>query len=537
MRLFRSTAVITILALAGAVACTDNDPAKPATWIRQLDNRDPDKVADAARELRKLKAKEGVEPLVGLLKHDSIKVREEAANALMAIGDKSAVPGLIAAVDLSSTTKGMGRVNTRIAEALGSLGDKSAVPALIKLTEHFDDYARIAAVDSLARLADERAIPRLRRLADHSNTSLPLAKRSIIALGNMQAEEAIPTLLRGLVMERSGGSFFMESAYALFQIGQPAIPALVAVLSGEDKDYVQWAQENRRQPAGYLSKAAIVLSDIGDRSAIPHLVKLMNWKDPTGNDFWEMIVHGAAADALARLRATEGAAPIASRLDIQEANIREKYAVALALIGDQRYIPHLEKAARQGSWTARQAALTGVGMLSDGRSKSLFDAVAKQETGEAAFKDCMSTPGNPNESRPLKEARCEKQKTDRPKFVEQERARLLAGDACKSDASCWVSKLGDEVAKVRERAAFELGKLQEVGAIDALVKACKDDDRHVRRAAYIALDWFTSNPEAKSALKSHAETLSTQVEEERGKAHWIVVNEDLRRVVWKVSRL
>jgi HEAT repeat protein len=531
------TAALVTLAAVALGGCEDNDPKKPGVWIGKLGGKNAKEVIDAARELRRMRAKEAAQPLVPLLRHEDPLVREEAAYALLELGDPAAVQPLIDAVELASNAKGIGRANSKIAEALGVLGDRKATPTLLKMTETKDAFVKLAAVTALGRLADPAGVPALIRLVENESTEPLVTKRAIIALGELKAVQSLPSLAKALVMERAGVSFFVESSYAMFQIGNPAALALSAIMDGTDKPYLAWAEERRRDPAGYLSKAAVVLGDLGDPAAIPSLVKLMKWEHPAGNDVFRMLVVSKAAEALGRLRAREGAAAITAQLSIEEANIREIFAVALAHIGDPAALPKLEAAAKKGSWTARQAALTGLALLGNGKNRAVFDAATKAEQPADAVKHCLAEEGSPAETDEMKAARCEKERTNRPKFLAEELARLLVADECKADLACWSGKLKDPNVRVRERAAYELGKLKDPAAIPALVTACRDTELPSRRAAYIALDWFARNDAARDALLKARDPLATQLDEEKDRAHTIVVNEDLKRVVWKLRQL
>lgn len=541
MTLRRFVAALSAATLVAAVAgCKASDPNDPATQIAQLGKSDPKVVVEAARELRKLKAKSAVEPLVKLLGHDNMDVRNEAAYALAEIRDASAVQPLINAIDITTTARGADRVNMRIAYALGELGDTSATPSLVKIVDNArDPLVRESALRALGALKDPKAIPTLLKLVTDEDAPPLLTKHAIIALGALRTEEAIPALVRAIVLERKGVSFFAEASFALFQIGAPAAEALSKILTGEDKEYVAWAAEKKRVPAGYLSKAAIVLADLGEASAVPSLVKLMTWEEPGGDMVQQYIVRKTAADALGRLRAAEGAAAITAQLGVDEANVRESYALALAHMDATSALPRLEAVAKdlKSSWSARQAAITGLAMLGDLKNKGAIEANLANESDGKAMENCMKEPSNPAELPVMRQARCEKENEARPTFLKAELARLTAGDACGKDAKCWAEKLTDKEAKVRERAAYELGKLGDASTLDSLETAAQDDDLHTRRAAYIALDWFTKRDDAKTALKAKYEPLKKQLADEDGRAYTIVVNEDLKRVVWKLSLL
>jgi len=536
MRLPRLALSAAALALLVS-ACPETDPKKPGTWIAQLDRKDPKRVQNAARELRKMKAKEAVPALVALMRHEDYVVREEAAYALMEIGDAAVVQPLMEAVDLANPAANAGRANAKIAEALGSFGDRKAVPVLLRLLDARNDYARLAAVDALGHLGDPSSVPALVRLVEADATAPLLTKKAILALGDMQATSAVPALVQALVIERQGISFYVESSFALLQCGRPAAEALVRVLSGEDRQFVRWAEEHNRRAAGYLSKAAVILADFGWKDAIPALTKLLKWEDPDGDEMLQLLVQKHAAESLGRLRARTAAPGIAAGLKVEEANVRETYAYALAWIGESSALPALASAAQKGSWSARSAAITGLGLLGGAKQKAVLEGIAKKEQGDSAVKSCMDEVGAANEPEEMKKARCEQQRTSRPQFLKNELARLAAGEECGDGLDCWIGKLKDPVAEVRERAAYELGKLQDVRALEPLSAAAKDESRLVLRAVYIALDWFVPNAAAKDALSGKIEAFTRQVEADRTRAATVVVNEDLRRVLWKIRHL
>ncbi len=527
------------LAIAGGAAgCQAADPNSPAPWIEKLGDNDQKVVIEALDALRKLKAKDALPQVVAKLKTDDGAIRERAAAALEDMGDPRAVAPLVDAVDLGSSDKTIIRGNLKIADALGTLGDKSAVPVLEKMLHTRDDLLKVHAVEALGKIKDPASVPELTAIVNDEGTAPLVVKWAIIALGDMRAQEAIPALTKALVMERQGISFFVESSYALFQIGSPAVPVLTSIIDGSGKEYLSWAESANRVPAGFVSKAAIVLADIGDPSAIPVLVKALGWKDPNDNSVYTNLVRGKVAEALGRLRARPAAAPLASSLaSIDDANMRALFATALAHIDDRSVLPKMEAAVKnvKDTWTDRQETITGLALLSDAKDKALLEGVQKVETVDFAMKECMSQ--DSGESDDMKQLRCKKVANERVKFMADEIARLMAGEECKQDVSCWSAKLKDPNPKIRERAAYTLGKLENPAAIDALLGACKDDTTYVRRAAYIALDWLTRVDAAKPVLKNKSTVLAAQYEAEKSSAITMIVNEDLKRVVWKTQHL
>jgi HEAT repeat protein len=533
-KLFATLFAATLVASA-TTACQETDPKKPATWIAQLEGKDARKVQDAARELRKMKAKEAVPALVAGLKTEEMATRAEVAYALGEIGDASAVKPLADAVDLKSSAKGIDLANSKIAEALGTLGDKAALPTLLKMADGAPAQVRLDAVKALTKLKDPSSVGPLVKLVEDEKTPPLIVKHAIIALGEMKAGDAVPALAKAMVMERQGVSFYPDASYALFQVGEPAAKGLLAILDGSDKAYLAWAESKSRLPAGYLSKAAVVLADIGARDAAPAITKLLTWEaDDEGH---QLLVRGQAAEALGRLRAKEAADKIGKLADTVEANIRGQVARALANIGDKSQAGKLEAAAKGSkyTWGARMEAASGLALLGDGKSKSTFEALAKSETPDASVKHCMDEEST--ESDEMKKSRCEKERTARPAFIADALAALLAGDECKDDVACWAGKAADKSTRVRERAAASLGRSGDAKAVEPLAALAKDAELSVRRAAYIGLDWLTQAPGAKDALVAKRDALAKQYDEEKGKAHTVIVNEDLKRVVWKLKQL
>ncbi|MFM2153067.1 MAG: hypothetical protein RL199_1502 [Pseudomonadota bacterium] len=539
MRVPKLGPVLTATALLslGLAGCSETDPKKPATWVAKLESKEPAKAQEAARELRKLGAREAVGALVKALSHEDMGVRAEAAYALGTLGDPSAVTPLVEAVDLASTAKAADQASAKIAEALGALHDPKALPTLVKMVDATQPLVRLAAVDALAKFDDASVAMTLVKLVDDDRTPPLIVKHAIIGLGDQRAAAAVPALTRAMVLEKQGVSFYLEASYALLQIGEPAAKALVAIIDGSDADYAAWAEKKKRLPAGYLPKSAVVLADMGWQPAVAPITKLLSWKSPTGDEGHELLVHGLAAESLGRLRATSSAAAVAAQAGVKEANIRGQVAHAIAMIGDKAQAAKLEAAAKNPSdtWGARQEALIGLALLGDARQKPVVEAIQKAEAPDAAVKHCLAEEST--ESEAMKAARCEKERTARPQLLAGVLAALDAAAQCQSDAACWSGKLADKTTRVRERAAYALGALASAQSVESLVKLCKDDDLGVRRAAYTALDWLTREGAAKEALSAQRATLAQQLEAEKGKAYTVVVNEDLKRVVWKIGQL
>lgn len=93
-------------------------------------------------------AKAAVPALVAALDDKCPSVRWSASAALLKIGDRSAVPGFIEALQRGKDKE----TRVRAAEALGRIGDKTAVPALREALTYKGTYVRKAVREALKKL-------------------------------------------------------------------------------------------------------------------------------------------------------------------------------------------------------------------------------------------------------------------------------------------------------------------------------------------------------------------------------------------------
>ena len=409
----------------------------------------------------------------------------------------------------------------------------------MRLARASDDYVRLAAVQALGLVHDASAVPELARIVDDPAAPPLLIKKAVVSLGEIGDAAAIPALLHGLVLERQGVSFLPESSFALFLIGAPSVEPLLKIAQDQDPAYLAWARDNNRAPAGTYARAALVLGDLEDPRALPVLLAKLKYLDPDPvpgtSKLLSNLVRMFAANALGRLRAQEAAAPIAalvSTRDEQDEELTNFAAEALVWIGDRAQARELMKKAQGGLLklrlpVAQAAALFGEPAL----GKEILALALKESKGS--------------------QQGCLKQLTDltMPDVDPKTACDLLAtwfGDlskpleaarVCASDAHCWLPRLSDPDPVVRARAAYELGKAGAPEAVAPLVKLLSEEQLLVREAAVRALDWLTAVPAAKGALQAAAGPLQAQLLAEQGRIQYQKVNEDLRRLQIKLTRL
>jgi len=535
--------LVAIAALAGLTlsACKPRDNTQ--SWVAKLENKDPKVRVQAVQQLRKLKAKETAPKVAALLKDPLVK--EEAALALEDLGGPADVGALLEAID---TTVGAGsdtaaraanRTNARIAEALGNIGEPRAGPALLRLARATDENLRLAAVEALGNVRAKEAVSELSHIVDDAGAPPVLIKRAIISLGQIGDPAGIPALTHGLVIERQGVSFLPESSFGLFIIGEPAVDPLMKIAQDQDPAYSAWAKENNRAPAGTYAKTALVLGDIGDPRAVPVLVAKLKYTDPDPNKetsrLLSNLVRMFAANALGRMRAAQAAPAVQALVTTasqQDEDVTTFASEALVWMGDRAQARDLMKKAQSGLLklrltVAQSAALFGEPVLGkDMLNLALRESKGSQQTCFRQLRELTMPVDDPRQA-------CDLLATQ---FGELSKP-LEAARVCASDSPCWLPKLKDEDPVVRARAAYELGRAGAADAIPALAHAAAEEQLLVRAAATRALDWLTAVPAARPALKVIAPQLASQLAEEQGKTQYIKVNEDLRRLQVKLSRL
>lgn len=501
----RRALAVTCLA---ALAC-QGTPQDAAGWARAAvkHNRVQEKL-EALEQVRKAPGDRAAATpyLVALLKEGG-KVRAAAAMALGELGDPAAAAPLIQAVDLRYGGERIAEThlaNQRIAEALGKLRARAAVPVLLKLTKSPDGFTQVAAVDALGDVGDPAAVDTLIAIATSDDAEPFTSKKALLALGKIGDARAVPAVVRMLFRERRGVTFFPEAAVAASVIGAPAVDPLLAVLEGRDRELSSWAHSAGVVDGALRAKAAQVLGDLGDARAAPALVKTLGWTDRYADV--QMLVRVYAGESLGRLRAREAVGPLEGALDREKnPDARDRYADALARIGDPRAIPALTRAAQGRTWDDREGALQALSRLG----------------GEA-------------------ELRLVERETDKAHAAEVARmkARLVAAQACREDLACWKGKLNGEAA-VRDRAALEVGRRGGPGdaaaLADAAARPVQDDaDLAARYHALLGLEWVMAK--GVPGADALADRLDALADKEKGRGFTAKVNEDARRIAMKLRR-
>ena len=113
-------------------------------------------------------------------------------------------------------------------------------------------------------------------------------------------------------------------------------------------------------------------------------------------------------------------------------------------------------------------------------------------------------------------------------YMTKRMVRVKAAGECKLDSGCWVTKLSDDNALVREKAAWELMRIKDKGTLGALKKALGDKNAYTRLAAITAY-WSFGD-------KSAVPEIEARLKKEEGAADFVNVNRDLKRLLVALRR-
>ncbi|NPC71150.1 HEAT repeat domain-containing protein [Corallococcus sp. AB004] len=519
---------VSCLALGG---CKKEDPKTPEYWQSSLEGaKRPD---DKVRVIESLRTSGNVNEQFLPFLHGRLsserrpEVKAAVARTLGDLHHPTSLEPLTAALDPGASDVPAQQVNKAVVGALGRIGDERAVPSLVPLLRSKDNYTRIEAIQVLGALKAKPAVEPLIQLATDESAEPFLNKKAIEALGQIGDPRAVPALMRTLTKERRGMSFYVESSFALFQLGAPAADALLPVLEGKDAELLTWAKAQGVNPASYPMKAAQVLGDLREKRAVPTLLKQLSFthSDPQ----IQALVRMQAADALGRMRAQEAVKPLAGLVGEPDPTVRDAYVRALALLGSRDALPALEKAAGTGDWYSREIAMKGIALLGDAREQPMLAKLAAAEPARTTA-DCQET----GEDGCQDAAALGKKRADQ---VQGYGAVLEAAQACSGNAGCWSQRLPKADAVLLQRAALEVGRSGAADQGPTLASRLTERDTEARATVIQAVDWLADAPGAAKKLREASlPALKKQLEDEKGNSNFVRVNEDLRRLMVKLER-
>lgn len=165
---------------------------------------------------------------------------------------------------------------------LGEMGDERCVEPLCRALRDGDWQVREVAIEALGQVGSPAVEMLIRLLRDWD-----VRKYAILALGKIRDERVLDPLMQQL----RNDEFKDDATNALVELGEPAVPRLVAAL--KDKD------ENVRK------QAVLALGRIKDVVAIDPLIEMLQDKD-----WFTRLTAAAALEAIGEERGREAIKPL-----------------------------------------------------------------------------------------------------------------------------------------------------------------------------------------------------------------------------------
>jgi HEAT repeat protein len=525
------------LVLVLSVSGCKGDPSTPEYWEKRIEGAKSKKEKKAAIEA--LRSGKNMSPAMLPMLHarlsaeKSAEVKADLARLLGEAKSDSSIEALTDAIILAPADTDEKTLDKEIANALGHIGSPKAAATLVKLLSVKDNYTVIAAIDALGDLKATEGFEALNAIAADDTIETFITKKAIISLGNIGDKRAVPTLVKAMFKERKSVSFYLESSFALYQIGPAAADALVPVLDRTDKELYAWAEKNKVKDVALQAKSAQVLGDLMDMRAEKTLISMLNPK--TDFDDIKAILQGRAADALGRMRSKNAVKPLSALVtDAKtDAGVVREAIFALVRIGNPEGVPALISfLGKSPYWDARDEIMRGITLLGTEKDMAAFD----KATADEAKKTAEGCKGD-EEGHPDCKAGPEKAAERHLARVKEHRARLEAAAECKTDSGCWAKKLDDKSDTVRERAAAEVGRSNNAALAPELFKRLKEQNLDARLSIIQATNWLINdNPDAMKAAQGIAGDLEKQLKDEKGKTDFVKINEDLRRLYVRIQR-
>ncbi|MCC6806081.1 MAG: HEAT repeat domain-containing protein [Deltaproteobacteria bacterium] len=447
-----------------------SDPATPEYWISRLDDKREQE--EAVKKLGELKDKKAVDPLIKVMKEND-KLRPAAAQALGTIGDPKAIPELMAIVTVDpgalndDATRQKQLTTERAINALGDLKAKEAADLILQVSQKARDLpTRMAVLRAMGSIKDPKFGPAMLQVLDDDSESMPAKKAAVEVLGEMRDPAAVPGLIAAMYTEKAGGTVYPQAALALYKVGAPAVAPLIQTLEGKNDRVQKLAAEKSFVEGAVAIKALEVLADLGGDAKQAEDAMIAAWE--IKNEDTRPYVRRGVALALGTVGSKKAVAHLTKALDEPSGELRQFYTEALNELSDRSALPALLKAAKKGTDIGKRSCIVAYTRLGEAS-----DAAA----AKAAVKGAAD--------------------------LQPELARLDAAAECKGAVDCWIGKLKDKDARVRDRAAYSLGRIGDKKAAEALVAALKDPNLETRYAIIWALRRVGSKAQVE-ALKAIA---------------------------------
>ena len=212
--------------------------------------------------LAKIGGDKAIEGLIRLFNDTMMEVQSESVQAVSSIGP-SVVPSLIPCLKDQRW-----RVREQAAKALGNLKDPQAVQGLIIACRDRDGAVKSAAAEALGKIGEAKAVPALVKLfKDTSKIARETAGTALVHIGEASVDALLQSLQDPHFVVRCHAVRALGGMTTDYQIGRAwvkeprVVEALVACLKDPDR--------------AVREDATIALGNIGDSGAVDGLIEAM----------------------------------------------------------------------------------------------------------------------------------------------------------------------------------------------------------------------------------------------------------------------
>lgn len=344
---------------------------------------------------------------------------------------------LIESPALDEADKDVGRLRLMLAKTLGGLGDKSAVPVLIKAMEQ----------------------PKAKQpVVVHKAAAVALGH-----IGDVSAADALLTVTFRVPDANTSTNIGLLARQALAGIGEPAVPTVLKMMRGEHVEVQKLAAKNGVLQPIIQQTAVKILGAIGARSAVDELVAFMPKEDcgakdpdpkgkkPNKGEEEEVQIdeasgnlRGVVANTLGLIGDPKAAEAMCSCISATD-NPGDMFPLieALGRVGGEVAVKCLSEVVSSGSYNP-EIVVKGFEL------EPRWDA--------ARFAILAATP---DELAGLKVAMASNTDATVKEKLAQWDAGVKLVESCKVDKACYLSTLKNTNANwfAREKAAFEVARL------------------------------------------------------------------------------
>ncbi|MBK04288.1 MAG: hypothetical protein CL920_08265 [Deltaproteobacteria bacterium] len=274
-------------------------------------------------------------------------VRAQVLQALSELGNKKSVPFILKRFQDPQETQ---RNKVLALQALGKLGDVRGIKAIIQQYDAYPKssdvrYAAVQALWELRQVVPRKTMTTFMRRALKDKAAY-VVRRAVIASGVLKDKGAVSTITK--LLAHKAKSVRNIAAYVLGEIGDAsALPALVKSL--------QFVRTGR-----FLNNITFSLQRLGDPQLMKRLTGFLRHR--------QAFIRLNAAFAVGEMRVNAARSILEQALQDPNMIVRNQAIIALAKLGDKRSLPALKKTFSQDSGLRKQLARLALLFITNGQA-------------------------------------------------------------------------------------------------------------------------------------------------------------------------